>query len=302
MGTAAYGGKGVKGRAADSGERPMGAASRRQQHNPASCPPPPKWKSTSLAWPGLCTPLLRRLFLVALDLMAEEKVHQVVDHIFDRNADPDTLVARMMASVREPVADPVYLCLSERLLPILRDLLNYQHHELVWVALTLIFRLSMTRSETSALLQEVVQGCVRREGTPGLDTRLEEVAKAVGGGYCRLQNAVGTCRQGDSGWAEAGRPEGGGGGGAPHRLQWLNFVWRPNLFGRPKIFWRPHFFGAPILCGIPTSRQSWQPGTSPASNASLRSSSSWRPGWCSSTRRRARTRCACRSSSTTRAT
>ena len=36
-----------------------------------------------------------------------------------------------------------------------------------------------------------------------LGGRLEGVAKAVGGGYCRLQLAVeaGTCRPGDSGWA-----------------------------------------------------------------------------------------------------
>ena len=36
------------------------------------------------------------------------------------------------------------------------------------------------------------QGCIRREGAPKaapeqLDRRLEEVARAVGGGYCRLQ-------------------------------------------------------------------------------------------------------------------
>ena len=41
MGTAACGRKGFKGRAAVSGERPIGAASCRQQHNQASCPPPP---------------------------------------------------------------------------------------------------------------------------------------------------------------------------------------------------------------------------------------------------------------------
>ena len=36
-----------------------------------------------------------------------------------------------------------------------------------------------------------------------LGRRLEEVAEAVGGGYCRLQMPfkIGTCRQGDSGWA-----------------------------------------------------------------------------------------------------
>ena len=41
MGTAAYGGKGFRGRAAVSGDRPIGAASCRQQHNQASCQPPP---------------------------------------------------------------------------------------------------------------------------------------------------------------------------------------------------------------------------------------------------------------------
>ena len=46
MGTAADGGKGFKGRAAGGGERPIGAASCRQQHNHASCQCPPR--------PGLC--------------------------------------------------------------------------------------------------------------------------------------------------------------------------------------------------------------------------------------------------------
>ena len=43
MGAAPSGGKGFKGGAAVSGERPIGAASCRQQHNQASCqrPPPP---------------------------------------------------------------------------------------------------------------------------------------------------------------------------------------------------------------------------------------------------------------------
>ena len=41
MGTAACGGRGFKGRAVVSGERPMGAHSCRQQHNQASCQPPP---------------------------------------------------------------------------------------------------------------------------------------------------------------------------------------------------------------------------------------------------------------------
>ena len=44
MGTTAYGGKGFKGRAVVSGERPISAArGRREQHTMAACqtPPPP---------------------------------------------------------------------------------------------------------------------------------------------------------------------------------------------------------------------------------------------------------------------
>ena len=62
------------------------------------------------------------------------------------------------------------------------------------------------------------QGCIRREGTS--EVAPEAVGQAVGGG-CRsgwgrlllVTNAIeaGTCRQGDSGWALAGRPGGGGG-------------------------------------------------------------------------------------------
>ena len=40
MGAAAYGGGGFEGRAAVGGERPIGAASCRQQHNRASCQNP----------------------------------------------------------------------------------------------------------------------------------------------------------------------------------------------------------------------------------------------------------------------
>ena len=43
-----------------------------------------------------------------------------------------------------------------------------------------------------------LQGPHRQPQRP-LGRRLEKVAEAVGGGYCRLQNAIeaGTCRQGD---------------------------------------------------------------------------------------------------------
>ena len=63
------------------------------------------------------------------------------------------------------------------------------------------------------------QGCIRREGTA--EAAPEAVRQAVGGGcqsgwgrLLSVTNAIvaGTCRQGDSGWAQAGRPGGGGGG------------------------------------------------------------------------------------------
>ena len=41
MGVAACGGRGFKGRARGSGERPIGAARCRQQRNRAACQPPP---------------------------------------------------------------------------------------------------------------------------------------------------------------------------------------------------------------------------------------------------------------------
>ena len=59
----------------------------------------------------------------------------------------------------------------------------------------------------------VTQGCIRRDGTS--EAAPEAVRQAVGGG-CQsgwgrtlsVTNAIeaGTCRQGDSGWALAGRP------------------------------------------------------------------------------------------------
>ena len=84
-------------------------------------------------------------------------MHQVADHLFDGDTDDvNALASRMMAAVQQPIADPVYVSMSNRLLPILRDLLMYQCNELVLVALTLIFRMNMMRSEASAMLQEVL--------------------------------------------------------------------------------------------------------------------------------------------------
>ena len=47
-GTATYGGKWFKERARLSDERPIRAASFRQQSIQASCPPPPLWENTTL--------------------------------------------------------------------------------------------------------------------------------------------------------------------------------------------------------------------------------------------------------------
>ena len=67
-----------------------------------------------------------------LDLLAEEKVNQIVDHVFTQQlADVKALTGKMMYSLRESVTNPVFIALKERLLPILRDLLMYQHDELV---------------------------------------------------------------------------------------------------------------------------------------------------------------------------
>ena len=56
----------------------------------------------------------------------------------------------------------------------------------------------------------------RRPPHRRLERRLEEVDKAVGGGCCRLQMPFKLA--GDSGWASAGRPGGGGREGAPPPL------------------------------------------------------------------------------------
>ena len=54
-GAAAYGGKGFKERARVRGERPIGVASRRQQHNQASCHYPPPTPPTAVTFsPKLC--------------------------------------------------------------------------------------------------------------------------------------------------------------------------------------------------------------------------------------------------------
>ena len=54
------------------------------------------------------------------------------------------------------------------------------------------------------------KGPQRRPQKP-LARRLEEVAKAVGGGYCRLHIPFepGTCRQGDMAWHRQGALDGG---------------------------------------------------------------------------------------------
>ena len=97
------------------------------------------------------------LFLVALDLLAEEKVQQIIDDLVAGDlSDVSALTTKIMVSVKESIRNPVFMSLKERLLPILRDLLMYQHDALVMIALTLLFRLNMMTSETTAMLQEVL--------------------------------------------------------------------------------------------------------------------------------------------------
>ena len=69
-------------------------------------------------------------------------------------------------------------------------------------------------------------GCIRREGTAKVAP--ETVRQAVGGGcqsgwgrLLSVTNAIGagSCRQGDTDWAWAGRPGAGGGGYPPPPFQ-----------------------------------------------------------------------------------
>ena len=81
---------------------------------------------------------------------------KVTNNFFTHDlADETTLVSQMLLSVRDAPSNPGFVSLKERLLPILRDVLMYQHNELVSTALALIFRLIMMRAETASLLQEV---------------------------------------------------------------------------------------------------------------------------------------------------
>ena len=93
---------------------------------------------------------------VVLDRLSEEKLDEIISH-FTPGAlhDQEGLAGRMMVSVAESITNPVFLRLRAGLLPLLRDLLMYQHNGLVSTALALIFRLSMMRSETTSLLRDV---------------------------------------------------------------------------------------------------------------------------------------------------
>ena len=87
-----------------------------------------------------------------------------------------------------------------------------------------------------------------------LGRRLEEVAKAVGGGYCRLLNAVepGAWRQGDSGWA----PWSGGGGGTAPPFQCISWgPGRSRLLSPPPRAAAPH----PLAPGPTAHPRSWTP-------------------------------------------
>ena len=69
-------------------------------------------------------------------------------------ANPSGLEEKMMLSVKDSARNRTFLILKEKLLPILRDVLMYQHNGLVSTALSLILRLNMMRSEVTSLLQE----------------------------------------------------------------------------------------------------------------------------------------------------
>ena len=102
-----------------------------------------------------CKLAVCKLLLVMLDLLAAEELDKIIYNFFGADlADHEELTGAMLASLRESNNNAFFVALRERLLPILRQTLLYQHNGLVATALSLLFRLSMLRSETTALLQE----------------------------------------------------------------------------------------------------------------------------------------------------
>ena len=112
----------------------LGKGMRPGQYPPSAPPPPPHPSSA----PGTPPPL------------------QVVNNLINSDlSDPPSVISKMLLTVHQSPANPLFVALKAKLLPVLRDVLMYQHRDLVSTALSLIFRLIMMRSETTGLLQEV---------------------------------------------------------------------------------------------------------------------------------------------------
>ena len=118
--------------------------------NPASVPVPPPPGSRR----GTCAAAPRG---PSPSPSISQKLNQIVDQFLNADLSDHTgLTSRVMVSVRDSITNPSFASLKDRLLPILRALLMYQHSGLVLTALSLIFRLNRMRSETTKVLQEVV--------------------------------------------------------------------------------------------------------------------------------------------------
>ena len=101
-----------------------------------------------------CKLAVCKLLLLVLDLLASEELDKVINNFFGADlTDHKGITEEMMLSLRESINNSFFVTLKERLLPILRQTLMYKHTGLVAMALSLLFRLSMLRSETTGLLQ-----------------------------------------------------------------------------------------------------------------------------------------------------
>ena len=91
-----------------------------------------------------------------------------------------------------------------------------------------------------------------------LGRRLDEANEAVGGRLLSVSNAVepGTWRQGDSGWAQAGRPGGGGGAYLPPAFQCIRAC--PRRSGSVGGARQTVEHRGPLACGLGRGR-AWPP-------------------------------------------
>ena len=128
------------------------------------------------------------LLLVVLNRYTHEELDKIIHHFFGGGVgDQAGLVAQMVASLHDSIRNPGFKSLKERLLPILRDILMYQHNGLVSTALDLIFQLSMMRSGTAALLQvQDVRTFVCGGGLEGQGRCCCISRRVTGGGWWRV--------------------------------------------------------------------------------------------------------------------